>query len=421
MANKALRNKKSTKKKTTASAKKTTSKKKTTAKSRNTKKTTVKKTATKATAKKSTTSSNKSKKTTTSKKGSTVKKKPVKKEETLEKVVVNTEVVPEVEKKTSATKTTKKTNIEKPKVSVEVKEDIELKSIEEVEELEKKVGSDTDNKESIAEKAKEVVSNKDSRYMMVFGIALIGIIVLLLTMKVSKNAHRENISFEKVNLTKYLDMCEKNKGELEFVYLSSDDCIGCESYEESLKRLEEEYKITIKELNVTNINSNDMNKIRESNLYLTDNVEVPVLLSIKDSNGISGIKEYNALKRFIEYSKNPAGESFTKISLSKYLNLLKSKDKVVIYIGESEDDTCEAFSKTLESVSIKNDIKVYYLNTNEIITEENWKKLNESDEIFSDIWFKPAIIIVKDGKIIDYRMENMSENNLVEFFAKNGL
>ena len=218
-----------------------------------------------------------------------------------------------------------------------------------------------------------------------------------------------------------MKLVKEEDKDLEFIYLSSDDCIGCDKYEENLKRIENEYKLKIRELNITNIGSEDINKIRESNLYLADSIEIPALLSVKDSNGISGIKEYNALKRFVEYSKNPAGASFVKVSLSKYLNLLKSKDKTVIYIGESGDSTCETYSKTLESVSAKNGIKIYYLNTNEIITEENWERLNGSNEIFSGMWFKPVTLIVKNGEIVDYRMESMSEADLVEFFTKNGL
>ena len=44
-----------------------------------------------------------------------------------------------------------------------------------------------------------------------------------------------------------------------------------------------------------------------------------------------------------------------------------------------------------------------------------------SNKIFSGIWFKPTIMIVKNGEIVDYRMESMDEASLVSFFTKNGL
>ncbi len=366
------------------------------------------------------------------KKTTTKKKTPAKEVE--EKKEIKEEQKVEKKKSTPKKKTTTKKKTPVKKEVEEKKEEVveepkEVRIVEETEEvvLVEPTKEEVVENEVIPEEVvdTELVEEDDkkyiNKYLIFFFMAIVFVVVLLTTTKIAKKVNTDEISFDKISLKEYLKMYDKVNDESEFVYLSSDDCIGCDSYETNLKRLEDEYKIKIKELNVTNMSSEDMNKIRESNLFLSDSIEVPALLSIKDSNGISGIKEYNALKRFIEYSKNPAGASFVKVSLSKYLNLLKSKDKTVIYIGESGDSTCEAYSKTLESVSAKNGIKVYYLNTNEIITEENWEKLNNSNEIFSKMWFKPVTLIVKNGEIVDYRMESMGESDLAEFFTKNGL
>ena len=367
-------------------------------------------------------------KKTTTKKKSTAKK--VEKQETDKKEATGESVKKSTPKKKTTSKKkapVKQEKVEEPKEEV-VEEPKEVKIVEETEEVvlveptkeevvEKEVIPEEIESNELVEEDKKYIN----KYIIFFFMAVVFVVVLLTTTKISKKVNTEEISFDKITLKEYLKMYDNDKDELEFVYLSSDNCIGCESYESNLKRLEEEYKISIKELNVTDMTSSDMDKIRQSNLFLTDSIEIPALLSIKGSNGISGIKEYNALKRFVEYSKNPAGASFVKISLSKYLNLLKSKDRTVIYIGESGDSTCESYSKILESVSAKNGIKVYYLNTNEIITEENWEKLNNSNEIFSKMWFKPVTLIVKNGEIVDYKMESMGETDLTEFFTKNGL
>lgn len=382
--------------------KKVTSKKKTTSKK--------KKSTKKSVNRKVTNSKSTNKKKTTSKKSNTgVKSSSVKKVEKKEKLVPTNEEVIE------------------PKVIEVVPKKVEKKEKVVTEETPKKVNTDVvlSNDISIKEEKdinKKNIINSYKKYIKFFVIVLVIIILVLLMLFFNKKRNIEEITFEKINLTRYLKLYEE-KNNLEFVYLSSRDCISCDTYESNLKRLEEEYKISIKELEVTDMTSDEIEKIRKSNLFLTDSIEIPALISIKDGeslNGISGTKEYNALKRFIEYSKNPTGVNFIKISVSKYLNLLNSKDKSIIYIGESSDNTCEEFSKVLEKVMSKNGLKVYYLDTNEIITEENWDKLNNSNDIFKGIWFKPTIIITKNGKIVDYKMESMNEADLTKFLSKNG-
>ena len=264
------------------------------------------------------------------------------------------------------------------------------------------------------------VIKKNIKYIVHFICLVIVILFLIFVVLKIRNKNSEVIVFDKINMDTYLNLCKENN-ESQYIYLSSNDCINCDAYEKNLKKLENEYKINIKELSVSDLNDEELKKLKDSNLYINDNIETPVLLSIKNNNGMSGIKEYNALKRFIDYSQNKNGTSFTRISVSDYLNLLKSKDKTLIYICESSDAICEEFSKTLESVTIKKGTKVHYLDTNEIITEENWNKLNNSNKIFEQNWTKPVIMIVKSNKILGYKMYSMSEADLTAFLSKNGL
>ena len=62
-----------------------------------------------------------------------------------------------------------------------------------------------------------------------------------------------------------------------------------------------------------------------------------------------------------------------------------------------------------------------YLNLNNIISSSDWDKLSESNKIFNGQWFIPAILIVKNGKIIDYKMEELSESDLINFLKENNL
>ena len=158
---------------------------------------------------------------------------------------------------------------------------------------------------------------------------------------------------------------------------------------------------------------------------MKDNIDVPLLLSIKGGLEIGKIsldKEYSALKKFIDYSSNPSTvNSFNKISVNKYLSLLKSNEIAIIYIGSHTNNECQKFSTILESVSQELNFKVNFLDTDLITKSDDWKKLNSSNKIFEENWFMPAILIVKEGNIVGYKMESMDKDTLSNFFDRYGL
>ena len=263
-----------------------------------------------------------------------------------------------------------------------------------------------------------------SRIVLMFALALILVFILLGIVAIKKDREAFSADFEKINLSKYLKLYEEKDSTLQFVYITKDDCYMCDTYEVNLSKLESEFKIKIKEFNITNLSDSDIKKLENSASFLTSGVHIPTVLAIKDGreiNALSGVKQYSALKKFAEYSKNPTINSFVSISLNKYLSLLDSKDTTVIYIGSSISKACIEYSKVLETVSSKKGIKVNYLDTEDILTEDGWDKINNSNEIFKGEWFWPTTLVVKNGNIVNYKMEAMDEEDLTNFFDKSGL
>ena len=168
-----------------------------------------------------------------------------------------------------------------------------------------------------------------------------------------------------------------------------------------------------------------MSSLKSSNSFLESGIDVPTIISIKDGKEVSsldGIKDYSSLKNFVNISNEPmSGKSFTKISVDEYVSLLNSKNKSFIYICNSIEDKCEKFTSILEKTASNRKLKVNYLNLNNIISSSDWDKLSESNKIFNGQWFIPAILIVKNGKIIDYKMEELSESDLINFLKENNL
>lgn len=279
---------------------------------------------------------------------------------------------------------------------------------------------DKDEKAKRKEELKSVKNKKNYRLFTFVFILTILIVVLLILFTNDKN---NEIKLENINISSYMDLYKKE--ETSYIYITMNNCTYCELLDPYIERLQSDYKIKFKVLNISELNEEEMEELTNSNSVFNDNWKAPVLISIKDGKEISnitGYKEYGVLKRFVEYSNNPNDSvPFIKISIEKYLNLLNSKELSIIYIGRPNSNGCEVFVPILNKVTSEKNLKVYYLNTDTLDTTEKWDKLNNSNEIFKGIWFTPTILIVKNKEIIDYKMESMDEETLLYFFGRNGL
>jgi len=274
-------------------------------------------------------------------------------------------------------------------------------------------------KPNISDKKKRKLNIK---LLVISFIMLILCIVVIIFINNNINNRKVTNDFISINFDEYLDLYEKES--LEFVYLYHSSCINCDSYEEKLFKLEKEFNIKIRKFNYSKLNESDLSILKSSNSFLEDGIEVPMIISIKNGSSISsisGIKEYSALKNFVSLSKSEIGiNKFDKININDYLYLLGSKEKSLIYICDSSD-SCNKFSTLLDSVTTERKVKVNYLNTENITSSDDWEKLESSNKIFEKMWFMPALLVVKDNKVIDYKMETLNEKDLNKFLKKNGL
>lgn len=267
---------------------------------------------------------------------------------------------------------------------------------------------------------KNVFSIVFNKYVI---IGFMIVVLLLSSLYVVKRVKRRNASndyFEKITLNEYMNIYNTNK-DLEFIYFADSSCMNCDKYEDNLLKLKSDLNIKLKKLEINSLSSSDLKKIENSSLFFEDGVTSPTLVSIQNgivTGKINGIKEFSALKKFVNDTKKITNYNFNIISVDKFVSLLNSKDKVIIYIGDSRDSKCAEYSKILNNVSNKLNLKINYLNTDDINTEEDWDKLKKTDKIFKKNWFVPVTIVVKDGKIKSYKMEIMNEKDLKSFLSQ---
>lgn len=258
--------------------------------------------------------------------------------------------------------------------------------------------------------------------VIIFIVLLLGLGIFLLFINNKNNKINTNY-FEKINIDSYMKLYDESNKTIEYIYLYNSNCISCNTYEDNLSKLENEFEIKIKKFDYTKLNDRELEKLKTSNSFLEDEITIPVLLSIKNGKenlAIGGIRGYSALKNFIISSReDEVINSFNKIDVDEYLSILGSKEENIIFICDSSDD-CNKFSIVLDEVSKDKKLKINYLNTENINSNEDWKKIESSNNIFSKMWFMPVIMIVKDNNIINYKMEVLSKTDLNKFLSDNG-
>lgn len=319
--------------------------------------------------------------------------------------------------KSKINKIKKKLKNKKKKIKINKQKDIKL-TRDEIEEEAKK-------EEEIKERSVLNQSIEISRkigYKLAISIVVVGFVCSMIYL-ILNNSKDDVVEFIDIDYLGYKELYKKDN--LEYIYITENDCTYCELLEPYLMDLQEEYDIELKSLNISNLTNEELEELKDSNSVFEGELEAPILISIKDGKEISnvkGYKEYEVLKKFVNYSENPGeSTSFIKINIDQYLEILNSEDLSVIYICRNNSKSCEKYSPTLESISLEREITVYYLNTDTLDTRTEWEKLENSNEIFSKMWFVPTTIVTKNGEIVSYKMETMNSAKLSSFFKKSGL
>ena len=329
----------------------------------------------------------------------------------------STENITELKNQTLPKNTEKKQEIIK-----DIKDNNKLKDlIAKIKNKVKKISKQ--NNKSLDDEISDEKITINKKMLTIVTMILIVITIIYIPLMLILRDKKDTASFKKISIDKYIELYDKK--EMNYVFVTTNKCTYCDLLRTKLSKLQNEYKIEILELNVGNLSEKDKEKLNNSNSVFNSNWQAPMLLSIssgKEGNGISGYKEYSALKKFIDNSNSSSEiNSFVKINLNKYLSLIKSNEKIVIYIGRTGNNACDNYSKVLDEVAKDKNIKPYYLNTDLINTEEEWEKFDNSNKIFNEEWFTPTTLIVEKGNIIDYKMESMDKGTLISFLSENGI
>ena len=220
------------------------------------------------------------------------------------------------------------------------------------------------------------------------------------------------------------------------IYYASSECGYCELQTPVLENIAEDYDLDYLYIDKLKLPSKQKKEIIKQ-LDIED--KTPITVVVENGEVIDSLAGYHSGQDFVEFLKNTeildedaeysAESGITFIEYDEYEKLINSNSTNIITIGQTTCPHCIAIKPTLSSVAKDYSIKINYINI-DVLDEENYKSFNESlNKIeYNDPEFvekgqfgTPLILIVKNGKVIDYISGERTYSQLVREFRKQGL
>ena len=275
---------------------------------------------------------------------------------------------------------------------------------------------------------------ENKRFLTILGLILLLIIALPIINYVGGKKGRETISKfdEAYSADKYT-----------FIELARDGCTYCIKQEPILEDLQKNYGLEYLYIDTRAINDSQLKYILEKIKVDYDDFGTPTMAVI-GKNGVSesiiGYKNEDYLANILnkyELIKDYGMNGLKEISYSEYYKLLKSKNTSVIYLGRSNSADNDFAISQLKRASFETGVQIYSLDVYDVYMSETYsdkatseqkaiaKKFMASLSLFDDGLTTPAVLIVKNGKLIASKIQSgytqIETSSYVSFLKENNL
>ena len=149
-------------------------------------------------------------------------------------------------------------------------------------------------------------------------------------------------------------------------------------------------------------------------------IVLAVAIVIGIAIGISNIKkdDTNSDNNVETTELEEAG--FNEVTLSEYLDLVKSSEKSIILVARPTCGYCQQFTPILKQAMEDMNLTINYIDTDKF-SEDDWTPFTESlDYLKSEQWGTPLTLIVQNGEAIAENNGYVELDTIKEFFTNNG-
>ena len=221
-----------------------------------------------------------------------------------------------------------------------------------------------------------------------------------------------------------------NGDEISIIYIGRTTCGYCQLFTPVIDSFSEKYNFDYHFIDIDKLTNGDLIKVLNIVGVDTEEFGTPYLVvsqggkKIIEQNGyIDEAGLFSVLKSagvIASDEVNPYVASDDNEVVKAFIDVLNSSSKRLVYIGRPTCTYCQKLSPILEEVSKEYNIDYYYVNTDEITSEELaaiLEKLGKTSSKFGT----PYLAVVQNGEKIGEQPGYIEKEGLIVFFKKNGL
>ena len=127
----------------------------------------------------------------------------------------------------------------------------------------------------------------------------------------------------------------------------------------------------------------------------------------------------NANKESEEFKNSNEQKEFTEIDVDTYLEYYSGEEDKIVLIGRPTCHYCQIAEPIISKLAYEYNLEINYLNTDNF-SDEDGKRLLESNELFGDGFGTPLLLIVSNNEIKDNQDGMTDYANYKKLFKKNG-
>lgn len=216
--------------------------------------------------------------------------------------------------------------------------------------------------------------------------------------------------------------------EINVIYFGKDDCSYCQRFTPVIDTLKEKYDFDYTYVNINKMENNDL--INSISLLSLDanNFGTPTLAIVQNGNLIgvqNGYTDESSLFEVLQHYgviskdiKNPYFADDSDPVVSDFNKQFNRKENTLIYIGRPTCGYCQKMDTLLEKIKTKNDLKYYYINSDEITAAQLGAILSKMGVLTSNFG-TPYIAVVSNGEVIDEQFGYVEEDLFIKFLTEN--
>ena len=192
-----------------------------------------------------------------------------------------------------------------------------------------------------------------------------------------------------------------------------------------LNEISDEYDITLSLIPAYLLS--EFQKERLNSMLEVSYVDDQIVLLISDGKIIGSSRGKNSkedyINKMLEYKFiSSKEESINYIDYNSFLNILDQENKSIIVIGKEDCKYCEDLKTVLNKIAKNYDIVFNYLNIVNFDSEDSKNVESKLLQLgYKDGFSTPILLIVENGKLLDYVVGSSNEEYFIEKFNENGI